>query len=44
MVVATPSLLIAHDGPISVYYAPFEWVSDVAKFLLVGSKRPVKAS
>jgi hypothetical protein len=32
----TPNLLLAQEGPLSVYYAPFEWVNHQAKVVLVG--------
>lgn len=32
----SPNLLMAQDGPVSVYYAPFEWVNPNAKVVLVG--------
>lgn len=30
------NLLMAQDGPVSVYYAPFEWVNPQARVVLVG--------
>ena len=30
------SLLMASDGPLEVYYSPFEWVNEGAKLVLVG--------
>lgn len=30
------TLLVAEDGPLSVYYAPFEWVNPQARVVLVG--------
>lgn len=32
----TPDLLLAKDGALSVYYAPFEWVNPQARVVLVG--------
>jgi hypothetical protein len=32
----SPSLLMAQEGPVSVYYAPFEWVNSRARLVLVG--------
>ncbi len=31
-----PSLLMAQDGPLTVHYAPFEWVNPGARLVLVG--------
>lgn len=32
----SPDLLLAQDGPLSVFYSPFEWVNPTAKVVLVG--------
>lgn len=32
----SPNLLLAQEGPLSVYYAPVEWVNRQAKVILVG--------
>jgi hypothetical protein len=31
-----PRLLLWEDGPLSVYYAPWDWVNTTAKVMLVG--------
>ena len=33
---SSPSLLLASEGPLSVYYAPFDWVNPSARVVLVG--------
>lgn len=32
----TPELLLWRDGPLSAFYAPFDWVNTAAKVMLVG--------